>query len=157
MSLTAADGTVKEVAVNTPSDPVNEAYINMESALLSYCSIIIEESACEGSTLTLTTGTVQVQVPAITATGEPVTCQEVALVLSYNGQELDKKVLTVAETESDNFFEADLAGTAFTLPEMESEEKVELTLAVTLSNGHSLSAYGGNWVLNAEEILPVVG
>lgn len=155
--LTAADGTVREVAVNTPTEPVNEAYINMEAALTSYCSIIVEESSCEGNTLTLTTGKVQVQVPAITGTDEPVTCQDVSLVLSYSGQELEKKALTVAETEYGNIFEADLAGISFTLPEMESEEKVELALAVTLSNGHSLSAYGGNWVLNAEEILPVVG
>ena len=157
MILTAADGSVTEVAVNTPANPVNEAYIDMEAALHSYCSIVIEESACEDKTLTLTTGKVQVQAPAITGTEDPVTCQDVSLILSFNGQELEKKALTMEQTDTANLYEADLSGTSFTLPEMKTEEKVELTLAVTLTNGQSLSAYGGNWILNAEELLPVVG
>lgn len=155
--LTAADGTSTEVAVNTPTNPVNEAYINMEAALLSYCSIVVEESSCDSSALTLSTGKVQVQVPAITDTGEAVVCQEAFLVLSHNGQELEKKALTLAGTDSASLYEADLSGIAFTLPALNAEEKVELTLTATLSNGQILSAYGGNWIYSTEEILPVVG
>lgn len=155
--LTAADGTSNEVAVNTPTNPVNEAYIDMEAALLSYCSIVVEESSCDSSTLSLTTGKVQVQVPAITNDGETVSCQEAFLVLSHNGQELEKKALSLSETETANLYEAELAGTSFTLPQLKADEKVELTLSVTLTNGQSLSAYGGNWVYGAEDILPVVG
>lgn len=155
--LTAANGSVTEVAVNTPTAPVNEAYIDLEAALHSYCSIVIGESTCEDKTLTLASGKVQVQAPAITDTEDPVTCQDVALILSFNGQELERKALTVEQTDTANLYEADLADISFTLPEMESEEKVELTLAVTLTNGHSLSAYGGNWIFNEEALLPVVG
>ena len=157
MILTAADGTSTEVAVNTPTHPVNEAYIDMEAALLSYCSIVVDESTCNSSTLTLTAGKVQVQVPAITNDGEAVVCQEASLVLSHNGQQLEKKALTLAEAEAANLYEADLAGITFTIPELNAEEKVELTLTVTLSNGQNLSAYGGNWVYSTEEMLPVVG
>jgi hypothetical protein len=157
MILTATDGTVSEVAVNTPANPINEAYINMEAALQSYCSIVVEESVCDGSNLTLTAGKVQVQVPIITADGNAVTCQEASLVLSHNGQELEKKALTLKETEGENLYEADLADIAFTLPELAEEEQVELTLVATLSNGQSLSAYGGSWVGNTDGILPVVG
>jgi hypothetical protein len=157
MILTATDGTVSEVAVNTPANPINEAYINMEAALQSYCSIVVEESVCDGSNLTLTAGKVQVQVPIITADGNAVSCQEASLVLSHNGQELEKKALTLKETEGENLYEADLADIAFTLPELAEEEQVELTLVATLSNGQSLSAYGGSWVGNTDGILPVVG
>jgi hypothetical protein len=155
--LTAADGTSTEAAVNTPTNPTNEAFINMEASLLSYCSITVEESTCADSTLTLSSGKVQVQVPALTNNGEAVSCQQASLVLSYNGQELEKKELTLAETDTACLYEADVAGTTFSLPQMNPEEKVELTLNVTLSNGQNLSAYGGNWVSGAEEILPVVG
>lgn len=155
--LTAADGTATESAVNTPTNPTNEAFINMEASLLSYCSIVVEESTCADSTLTLSSGKVQVQVPALTNAGETVSCQQASLVLSYNGQELENKELTLSETDTACLYEADLAGTAFALPQMNPEEKVELTLNVTLSNGQTLSAYGGNWVSGAEEILPVVG
>ena len=155
--LTAADGTTTEAAVNTPTNPTNEAFINMEASLLSYCSITVEESTCADSTLTLSSGKVQVQVPALTNNGEAVSCQQASLVLSYNGQELEKKELTLAETDTACLYEADVAGTVFSLPQMNPEEKVELTLNVTLSNGQNLSAYGGNWVSGAEEILPVVG
>jgi len=129
----------------------------MEAALESYCSVIVDASDFSASTLTLTTGSVRIQVPTITNAGETIFCQEAALVLSYNGQELDKQVLELKETDTSGLYEADLAGTTFQIPEMEEDQKVELTLNVTLSNGHSLSAYGGNWIYNTESLLPVVG
>ena len=157
MILTAADGTTTEVAVNTPTDTINAAYIDMASALQSYCSIVVEESTFVGSTLTLTAGNVQVQVPSITNENETISCQEASIVLTHNGQELGKQALTLNETDSENHFEADLSGITFTVPELENEEKLELMLAVTLSNGQNLSAYGGNWVCSTEDLLLVVG
>ena len=157
MILTAADGTASEVAVNTPTDPVNAAYIDMASALQSYCSIVVEESAFDSSTLTLTAGKVQVQVPSITNEGETISCQEASVVLTHNGQELGKQALTLSETDAENQFEADLADITFSVPELENEEKLELMLTVTLTNGQTLSAYGGNWVCNTDELLLVVG
>jgi len=157
MVLTAANGTAYEVAVNTPTAPVNEAFINMEASLESYCSIIVEASEFDDSHLTLTEGKVQVQVPAITNDGESISCQDVTLVLSYNGQELGSQALDLSQTDTPGLYEAQLAGTMFDLPEMEEDQKVELTLNVTLTNGHSMSAYGGNWIYNAEALLPVVG
>ena len=157
MILTATDGTTSEVAVNTPNDPVNAAYIDMASALQSYCSIVVEESTFDKSTLTLTTGKVQVQVPSITNEGETISCQEASIVLTHNGQELGKQALTLNETDAENQFEADLADITFTVPELENEEKLELMLTVTLTNGQSLSAYGGNWVCNTDDLLLVVG
>ena len=157
MILTAADGTASEVAVNTPTDPVNAAYIDMASALQSYCSIVVEESTFAGGTLTLTTGKVQLQVPSITNEGETISCQEASIVLTHNGQELGSQALTLSETDAENQFEADLADITFTVPELENEEKLELMLTVTLTNGQTLSAYGGNWVCNTDELLLVVG
>ena len=155
--LTTADGTSTEVAVNTPNEPVNEAFINMEAALASYCSITLEDSTFDSSKLTLSAGDVQVQVPTITNDGEVISCQEATLVLSYNGTELSRQTLELAQTETAGLYEAALSGITFSIPDMEEEQKVELVLNVTLTNGHVLSAYGGNWIYNSEGLLPVVG
>lgn len=155
--LTAADGTVSEVAVNTPAEPTNEAFINMESSLESYCSITVEESAFEGSKLTLTSCKVQVQAPTITNEGETISCQDATLVLSFNGEELATAVLTMEQTDTAGLSEATVSGMTFTIPEMTENQKVELTLNATLTNGQTLSAFGGDWVCNEEGILPVVG
>lgn len=155
--LTAVDGTSTEVAVNTPNEPVNETFINMEAALNSYCSIIIEESDCNEDKLTLTVGQVQVQVPTITNAGEAISCKETALVLSYNGQELDRQSVELQDAKTAGLYEASLSGIVFDLPKMEEDQRIELMLNVTLTNDQILSAYGGNWIYNSEALLPVVG
>lgn len=155
--LTAADGTTTEVAVNTPAAPTNEAFIDIEAALESYCSVIIEDSICESNKLTLTSGQVQVKAPTITNEGEAITCQETALVLSFNGEEIKREALTLSETDTAGLLEAALENITFEIPELEADQKVELTLQVTLSNGHAMSAYAGDWLYEEEGLLPVVG
>lgn len=157
MILTAADGTSAEFAVNTPAEPTNEAFIDMEAALSSYCSITVDSSDFSDSNLTLTSGKVLVQVPAITDDGSVISCQDVSLVLNCNGQELSKQTLTMSESTTAGLYEASLENIIFALPEMEEGLKVELTLNAVLTNGQMLSSYGGNWIYNSEALLPVVG
>lgn len=155
--LTAVDGTVKEVAVNTPDAPTNEDFINLETSLFSYCSVILEESIAEGKQLTLYGGKAVVQLPSFRIEGEPITCQEAVLVLNLNGEEVDKKVLTLEETTTVGLMEASLDGLVFSIPGMEDYQKIELVLNATLTSGQTLSAYGGSWQANAEDFLPVFG
>ncbi len=155
--LTAADGTAEEIAVNTPAAPIDEALIDIEASLEAYCSITVEESVFDSGKLTLSTGKVQVKTPLITNDGEAISCQEAALVLAFNGETLNQKVLTLTNTDTQGLSEAALENIVFDVPEMENEQSVELTLNVTLTNGQILSAFGGSWVLNEEGILPVVG
>ena len=155
--LTAADGTATEVAVNTPAAPTNEAFIDIEAALESYCSITIEDSVCENGKLTLTSGQVQVKAPTITNEGETITCQETALVLSFNGEELKREILTLSETDTAGLFETALENVSFDIPQLKADEKVELALQVTRSNGQELYAYGGDWLYENDGLMPVVG
>lgn len=157
MVLTAADGTTSEIAVNTPAEPINEAFINMAASLESYCSVTVEESAFEGSQLTLSNCKVQVQAPLITNEGETIGCQDAVLLLSFNGEELDQTNVELEETDTAGLWEATISDLTFEIPEMEDDQKVELTLNATLTNGQALSAYGGNWFYNQEGLLPVVG
>jgi len=155
--LTAPDGTAEEIAVNSASQPTEEAFVNMETALTSYCSITVEESSFEGSNLTLISGKAQVQAPTITNNNEVITCAKAELVLRFNGEILDTEVLTVTETDTAGLFEAQLQDITFDVPEMEDDQQLDLTLNVTLSNEQVLSAFGGNWFYNDQGLLPVVG
>ena len=155
--LTAADGTCTEVAVNTPAAPTNEALINLEAALASYCNLIVEESEITDNKLTLTKGSVQIQVPLITNEGETIGCKDVILVLDCNGQLLEQPVTGLTETTTAGLFEADVSGTAFEVPEMEADQDIQLTLNVTLTNGQVLTAFGSSWVSGEGDLLPVVG
>lgn len=155
--LTAADGTVTEVAVNTPEEPVNETLINLASSLESYCSVTIEESAFEDGKLTLTGGQVQVKTPILTNAGETISCQEVVLLLSLNGETLDQETLPLTQADAAGIFEVALDNVVFDVPAMENNQKVELTLNATLSNGQVLSAFGGNWSYSEDGLLPAFG
>lgn len=155
--LTAADGTTEEIAVNTASQPTVEAFVNMETALASYCSVTVEQSTFEGSKLTLSSGKAQIQAPTITNDNEVITCAKSELVLMFNGEPLATKALTLNETETAGLFEVQLQNITFDVPEMEDDQQLDLYLNVTLSNGQVLSAFGGNWFYNNEGLLPVVG
>ena len=155
--LTAPDGTSEEIGVNTASQPTVEAFVNMETALASYCSITVEESTFEGGKLTLVSGKAQVQAPTITNNNEIVTCAKAELVLLFNGEILGTEVLSLSESDAVGLFEGQLQDITFDVPEMEDDQQLDLMLNVTLSNDQVLSAFGGNWFCNAEELLPVVG
>lgn len=155
--LTSADGTVTEVPVNTPTDPTDEAFINMADSLNAYCNVMIEQSQCAEGKLTITAGTVHVQAPKITNQGETITCKDVALVLYLNGEGIAKEALTLNETDDTNAYELVLSGVTFNIPEVEEGQQMELRLEVTLSNGQSLSAPGGLWYNSDKGLLPAVG
>jgi hypothetical protein len=155
--LTAADGKTEEIAVNTVSHPTADAFVNMKSALASYCSVTVEESTFEGSKLTLVSGKVQAQVPTITNDNEVITCAKAELILLFNGETLDTEALTLRETETTGLFEAQLQDVTFDVPEMEDDQKLDLYVNVTLTNDQVLSAFGGNWFYNDQGLLPVVG
>lgn len=155
--LTAADGTSTEVAVNTPAAPTNESLINMEASLSSYCNLVVEESDFSGNKLTLTKASMQIQVPLIANDGEAISCQEAVLVLDCNGQLLEQTVANLTETATAGLFEADLSGTTFDVPETESEQNIQLTLNVTLTNGQNLTTQGSSWGSGEDSLLPVVG
>ena len=79
------------------------------------------------------------------------------LVLSFNGEILEEKAVTLSQSDESGIFEADLDHITFGIPAMENEQQVDLRLNVTLTNGHILSAHGGHWLFNEEGLVPVLG
>lgn len=155
--LEDTNGTTNEVSVNTPTDPRYEALINMEDSLNSYCNLVIEDSAVTGDSLVLNSGTVQVQAPKIGNDGQTITCVDVLLILSLNGEKIDKESLVMQGTDDVGYYTLDLSNVSFPLPEMEGDQQLSVDLEVKLSNGQILSAPGGSWYSSDEGLMNAVG
>ena len=155
--LTAADGTQTEVAINTPTAPTDDALINLASSLESYCNMTVEASTLDGSTLTITTGSVDVQAPRITNNGETITCSEAELVLTFGEEVLGTAQLKLDEAEIPGSYTANISGISFSIPGMEDDQQLSIRLDVTLSNGQFLTASGGTFYFLNGEMVSSVG
>ncbi len=155
--LAGADGTQAEIAINTPAEPTNEAIINMASSLESYCSITVESSAFADGVLTITGGTAKVQAPRITNDGETITCSGAVLVLTGADGEIASMELALGAMDEDGSYTWHLTDSAFTVPELEDDQQVELRMDVTLSNGQTLTTSGGTWYALDGDLLMAVG
>jgi len=156
--LTSASGAQTEVAVNTPNAPIDESLIHMETALNAYCEASVTESSLEGDKLTVSSGTVKIQLPFLTLDTGAVTCQEAKLTLLHNGEAASEQKLTVPKAGDDGACTLDLSGISFAVPgNIEDDHQLSLRLDVTLSNGHSLSEPAGNWYYLDGELLLAVG
>lgn len=155
--LTGADGTQLEVDINSPAQITNDALINMAASLNAYCNLMVDSSSFSGNKLTLNAGTVQIQLPRITNNGENITCKEAVLSLQFNGEDVDKKSLTMADLDENNCYNIDLTGLSFSVPALEDDQQVHLALNVTLSNGQELSTSGITWFASGGDLLLAVG
>ncbi len=156
--LTAADGTVSEVAVNTPTAITDNSLVNMETALKSYCEVHITDSKVEGGKLTVVDGTVQIQLPWLTMDQGPIVCQSAVLVLSHNGQEIAKQEMTAPTADEAGLCQMDISGISYEIPaDIEDDHQLSLRLDVVLSNGHSLTAPGGTWYYLDGQLAMAVG
>lgn len=155
--LTTTAGEQAEFPINTPASPTDESLINMASALNSYCHLLVEASDADSSKLTITSGFVQIQPPRITDDGKAITCTEAVLVLSFNGEEVDRKVLTLPEASATGSYELSIADSRFDIPAMEDDQQLTLRLDVTLSNGQTLSDANGTWSYIDGQLVSAVG
>lgn len=155
--LNDTNGTLTEVSVNTPTDPRYDTLINLEDALNSYCAVVVDDVAVTDKTLTLKSGSIQVQAPKLGNNGQTITCVDVILILSLNGERIDKKALVMQGTDDIGYYTLELSDVSFPLPEMEGDQQLSLELEVTLSNGQVLGAPGGCWYNDDAGLLAAVG
>lgn len=155
--LVAPDGTEKEVAVNTPENITSPELMNLASALESFCTMTLNESKAEDDKLTITDGYYQVQLPLISRSGEAVSFTSVTLILKSGEAEIARQELSSPTEISELLYQAQLSGTSFTIPEMEEDQQLVLTLEIALSDGQVLTTTGGNWHYAGGELLGVVG
>ena len=153
----AAGEQQAEIAVNIPAEPVDETLVNMATALNTYCTLLVEESEAAESKLTITSATVRVQPPVIKNDGQPITCTEAVLVLTFNGEEVGRQALDLPAADDNGAYEIPVTGISFDIPELEDDNQLNLRLDVTLSNGHTLSDANGSWAYMDGQLLGIVG
>lgn len=157
MVLTDIDGTVTEVSVNTPTDPRYEMLINMEDSLNSYCNVVVENTTVTDSALVLNSGSIQIQAPKIGNDGQTITCVDVLLIMSLNGEKIDKEALIMQGTDDVGYYTLDFSDITFKLPPMEGDHQISLELEVKLSNGQILSCPVGTWYSSDAGLQSAVG
>lgn len=155
--LIAPDGTQTEVDVNTPIHAVDTNLINLESALNSYCNLMVEDAQTQDGKLNITSGYVQVQLPQLTMTGEAVSCTTADIILQFNGEEVGRQTVTLAPSEAEFCYEASASGVTFDIPSMEDDQQLDLWVEAVLSDGQVLSAPGGSWFYSGGELFLAVG
>ena len=128
-----------------------------KAALNSYCNMTVASATQDGSTLTLTGGSVDVQAPRITNEGETITCSKAELVLTFNEEIVGTAALTMEAAEIPGSYTADISGITFNIPTMEDDQQLSIRLDVTLSNGQFLTAPGGTFSFLNGEMVSSVG
>jgi len=151
--MTAADGNTATI----PLLEAEECYVNLASALESYCNVVVDSSEFADDTLTITSGTLQIQLPRITNAGEAITVSRAELTLTHNGEVISGMELLNLPVGENGLHTQPLPRLDFRIPQLENDEQVILQLHVTLSNGQQLSSTGGTFFYNDGEFLTAVG
>ena len=155
--LTGSTGTRQQIPLITPDDPGDGSLINLGSSLSAYCSLFLGEWSSEDGKLTLESAFVQAQMPVISTGGDNVTPNSAVLVLLHNGEELERKEITLEAGEGEGSFEANVSGLSFTTPKLEEDHQLDLELVITLSDGSTLKYNGCSWFVSDGGLNPVMG
>lgn len=116
-----------------------------------YCNLYLGDWTCEDGTLTLTAASAQVvSTPGRQLTGA-------ALILEVNGTSHSTVVLQMHPGEASDSYELDLSGFSLNLPELSQGDQMNLYLEATLSDGSVLTALGGTWDYEGDQLLMVAG
>lgn len=155
--LTGPTGTMQQIPLITPDNPGNGSLINLGSSLSAYCSLFVDKWNYNDGKLTVENAYVQAQMPVISTGGDNMTPSSAALVFLHNGQELERKELTLNDGEGDGSFEATISGLSFATPKLEEDHQLDLQLVITLSDGSTLSYDGCSWFVADGSLNPVMG
>ncbi len=156
--ITGRDGSIAEIPVNTPEEPVDEALVNLASYLQSYCTLTLNDAALEGDNLTILSGYALVQAPRITENSDNVACAQASLVLTLDGQEIASVPLTMAPGETDRSYDSTITDMSFTIPgDLSDGQQLMLRLDAVLTNGQTLTAQGGSWTAQNGVVANAVG
>jgi len=169
VTLPAADGYSYFCLITSPSgiqqeiplvtlDTGNDAHlINLSASLTGYGNLIVEEWEAKDEKLTIKTGYVQAQLPLISTGGDDVKLKGAALVLMLNGEEVERREITLSAGEGENTYEAVVSGEVFDIPEMEDDHQLDLVLEINLSSGDPLTNSSCSWYYINGELTMVVG
>ena len=154
--LTEPNGTQDYRELNSPANPTDPELVYMYSSLSASCALTVLDWQIENGILYLNEGSVDIQLPSMTATGETALCTGISLVLQLDGVELERKSVPVPQSK-ESMLSIPLSATTFTVPEMAEDNQLDLWLEVTLSDGQFLRHSGSSWFNFDGEMIQAVG
>lgn len=165
VDLEAADGYEYE-CVFFPVQGAGEHYtlsdsydslVYMKRSLDAYCNLYISDFKEEGGKFTVTAGFASVQLPQLTTAGTTIGFQKAQLVFMLNGETIETQDIDLPKGEGEGSYERSLSNISFNMPQMDDEYQLDLMLVVTLTNGAELTANGGSWFYNNNELKMAAG
>ena len=165
VDLEAADGYEYECVLFPPQGvgehyTLSDAYdslVYMKRSLDAYCNLYISDFKDADGKFTVTAGWASVQLPQLTTAGTDIGFRKAELVFSLNGETVETQEISLPQGEGQGSYESSLSDISFTMPQMDDDYQLDLTLVVTLSNGEELSANGGSWFYNNGELKMAAG
>lgn len=154
--LTEANGKQEYLELNSPEKLVDPTLVYMYSSLSASCMLNIFEWSIGGEALNISAGSVEVQLPQMTFSGEAVHCTSASLVLQLNGEEVERSSLTLPEAGSEGIT-ANLTDIRFAMPALDEGSQLDLWLEVVLSDGQVLTHAGSSWYYADGELIQAVG
>lgn len=166
-NLNAADGYsyfcllsgpngVQQLSLMTPDSENAGILVYLQSALSSYCNLLINDWVEQSGTSVILTGAyAQVQLPQIQ--GQELTFVTQELVLRLNGQVSAKVPIVLSPSEVAGSYEVIINNLHLPMPELDDSDNLELYLEITLSDGRHLQAFGIGWYLENGKLSSSVG
>ncbi len=155
--LVSANGMQQNIPLVTSETGANQDLVNLGTSLSAYCSLFVEDWTSDDSKLTLLSGYVHAQMPAISTGGDADTATKAELVFLHNGKEIQRKELVLEDGEALGTYEMAVTDVSFDLPELDDDHQLDLSLVVTLSSGGTISYDGCSWFMVDGELNPVMG
>ena len=163
--LEAADGYEFECVLFPPQGvgehyTLSDAYdslVYMKRSLDAYCNLYISDFKDADGKFTITAGWASVQLPQLTTAGNAIGFQKAQLVFALNGETVETQDVNLPQGEGQGSYESSLSNISFTMPQMDDDYQLDLSLVVTLTNGEELTADGGSWFYNNNELKMAAG
>ncbi len=151
------DEESSQILLASPDSPTEDALVYMHTSMNAYCNLFLGDWTSEDDMLTITGGYAQAQLPRLSESGANVGYRGARLVLQLNGMEIDSQNLTMVEGENEAGYEASISDITFTIPQLSSDDQLDLVLEVTLTTDAIIRTTGGSWYLSDGTLNLVVG
>lgn len=142
-------------ALLNPADETLSLLMNLHDSMNTYATVLVDSWKVEEDMLSIRAD-VQVQLPSFTAGSKVVTVEKAALHFILGDTVLQSMELSLDGTGG--ALRASLPEITCPIPEdMPTDAQLTLRCEVQLSDGHTLTADGGGWFMQEEQLQMVAG
>lgn len=154
--LTTQEGTAEQADLTTPDRPVLPKLVYLKSSLQSFVSAYVSNQRMDKGQITVDV-TVSVQLPLLTADGNPVSVSQASLQWMLDDTVLNEVPLELTDGETEGSYTGSVQGIVQSCPELEEGSTLKLFVNARLSDGRSLTCEAASWTGTADGLEDAVG